>query len=248
MGLTFFSARNNPFGHFSNPATLGQLSSAAFGTHYTRLFGLKDLSQSTGATCLPIRTGGMGLGFRSFGNALYQEAIFHGGWGLPVYKSLSLGILCNIGQLRIRKYGSSTVFWINTGLLYSFSKKILMAASIANLNQARIGKIKDPLPQTTCIGIECRPRSGIKWDLELFKDVRFPLEIRSGLEVIPFSFLALRCGFTDQPQRITTGIGIQIRKLSVDYAVVCHPDLGLTHHASIILILNPETPSPLWVF
>jgi len=238
-GQTFFFSENDPFGPLSNPASLGQLSSVAFGTHYTRLFGLKDLSQTTGSVVLPAGIGGTGLIFGSFGNALYRETTVHSGWGAQVYENLFLGFLVTIGRLSIKNYGSTIRLWPNAGLLYTFSKKLIFGMSVVNFTQVRIGKAEDPLPQLTRMGIECRPKPGLKWTLEIYKDVRYPFELRSGLEISPFPFLSLQFGFTDRPQRVTFGTGIQINKLKIDYAIVSHPVLGVTQHASLILILKP---------
>ncbi|MFC1568884.1 hypothetical protein ACFL4L_01495 [bacterium] len=243
MGMTFISMTSDPFGYFFNPAVLGKACTIDAGVYHTNLFGLKELSSTTGAISLPILIGSMGFGGQSFGNPLYYETTFHCGWGLNVFPSFYIGFLGNIGQLKIMGYGSVTTFWTNTGLIYTFSENIVFGFSVININQARIGQTKIPLPQTTHIEIGYQPKKYVLCNFALNKDVRYPLEVRIGLEVCPLPFFMLRCGFTDAPQRITFGMGIQFSRLQIDYAIVDHPILNLTHHVSLIVIIKPKQPS-----
>lgn len=239
MGMTALASSNDPFQSMLNPAMLGHCHSFSTGIHYTRLFGLKELSRATCIIEIGSPFGGFSLGGQTFGDLIYKETIMHLGWGHPISPSFCVGCLLNTGQLTIKDYHSTMAVWFDAGMLYSFSNSLTLGVAVSNANQARIGQARDPIPQTTGIGFAYTPVTGILIMLEAHKDVRFPLEIHGGLEVIPISCLMLRCGFIDNPQSISFGIGIQNGKIRIDYAFMFHPVLGATHHASVSFSMTP---------
>lgn len=238
MGMTSASVRAGPFGPDHNPAVLAVLPCISAGVTHTRLFGLKDLTQTALMISLPFKQFGIGFGTQVFGNALYRETSVQAGLGIRIRPNYYLGLLCNAGQLYIQHYGSAASLWLNTGLLYQFSEKLTLVFTVRNLNRACLGQSNGPVPQTLRIGISCHPDQKVMMKLELIKDNRFPQEIRSGIEVSPISSFKFRCGFTDRPQRITFGIGIRTSLLNLDYGAVGHPILDFTHHLTCSFMIH----------
>ena len=80
------------FSIFSNPAGMSSSACPVICLSLFHPFGLKDLISGTVSGILPIRTGRLGLGWRTFGNSIYQENTVILGWTNCIFKHLHLFI------------------------------------------------------------------------------------------------------------------------------------------------------------
>ncbi len=232
-GMTAVVREGDIFSESVNPALLGTSAFLRAGSTHTRLFGLKDLSRTGAGFCLPVRFGSLDLDGTVFGNPVYQETVLRIGIGFPLVPGfIYTGLGIASGQLRIRNFGSRSAYWFSGGLYMHISRSVSAGFAVFNPTNRRLDGC-EPLPQVTRLGVGVRPGSGIVWFLELNKDVRFPLDIRNGIELTPLPFLTLRCGMTASPGRFTTGFGFAKGGLTFDYAMVRHNVLGMTHHATL---------------
>jgi hypothetical protein len=241
IGQTSGIMRPDPFSPFIIPAALGRLDRSIAGMHYTRLFGLKELAQITCALNIKSPAGGFAFGGQRFGSQLYGETCVHAGWGMPVTPDLSVGIMAHSGQLVIDDR-TRNVWWIDLGLIYRLSGRFLVGFSASNVTHQRIGP-QEPLPQQTVASISCSPADQLTCTFECIKEVRFPLEIRGGIEYC-FPVIAIRAGFTDSPARMTFGTGVFLNGCRLNYALVYHSLLGNTQHVSIQIVLGSPKRSP----
>jgi hypothetical protein len=241
IGQTSGFMKPSPFSPLIIPAALGRLNRSVAGMHHTRLFGLKELSQFTCALNILSPVGGFALGGQRFGSQKYGESCIHAGWGNAVTSVLSAGIMAHLGQLVINDI-TKNVWWLDLGLIYSLSANFLIGFSASNINHQRIA-LHEPLPQQTLVSLSCSPTDQLICTLEWIKEVRFPMEIRGGIEYC-FPVIAIRAGFTDSPGRMTFGTGVSLNGCRLDYALVYHSLLGNTHHASIQIILGSPKHAP----
>jgi hypothetical protein len=91
----------------------------------------------------------------------------------------------------------------------------------------------EPIPRTLAVGLQYRALRQMYVLVDLFKDVRFPTAVRSGIEVRPVSVLALRAGVTTAPVRFMGGVGIHLGPLRADLAAEQHQELGWSPSASL---------------
>ena len=241
MGLTSGIMRSDLFSPFINAAALGRTNGSGAAMHYTRLFGLNDLSQTSCALNIRVPFGGLGLSGQRFGTQSYMETCIHAGCGLVLIPALSVGIMSHLGQLAVG-HETKNAWWLDTGFIYGLSDHLLIGFSVTNVNHYRITP-DEPLPQQTRISLCCCPADLLTCCLEWVKEVRFPLEIRGGIEYC-LPFIAVRAGFTDEPGRMTFGTGISLGSCRFDYALVNHSVLGNTHHVSIQIMLGALKSSP----
>jgi hypothetical protein len=83
------------------------------------------------------------------------------------------------------------------------------------------------------------PATGLILNMDIFKDIDFPAELRVGIEYRILNRLALRTGMTTQPDNFSAGLGLSFSYFAVDYAMTSHPDLGITHQFGIQFQLRP---------
>ena len=94
-----------------------------------------------------------------------------------------------------------------------------------NLNAPKLAG-REEFERTLSFGLSYFPVPRFRLLADAVKDVRFPLSLRAGLEVIPVQALALRAGFTTEPARFTTGVGVRLSSLAADVAAERHEVLG----------------------
>jgi hypothetical protein len=235
MGAAYMAVAQGAESIFFNPAGASYTQNASFMIFTSRLFGLRELSHKATAAIFPSPYGHFCLRLQTFGNAIYRENIFAGGWGYQLRRRVYYGLLCRINHIYIKKYDSALSFTIDAGILFMLSDRILLGLSASNLNHGKMGKSKDMIPQIIRAGVSYRPMAGLTLAVELDKDPRFPVEFKCGMEACPLENLMLRCGFGREPSVFSTGIGISWQSFRIDYAITTHPVLGTTHQASITI-------------
>lgn len=239
MGSAYVAVALGPESVFFNPAGLSQARGPALTLFISHPYGLRELTHETLSTVLPTRYGSFGLSLQTFGHTLYRENTLAIGWGNPYRGKVHYGILIRAFQLQIQKYGSDAVLTLDFGCLLRLTDKITWGVAVTNLNRGRIGQQKDPLPQITRTGISYTPLPGLLLSTEIDKDPRFPVELKGGVEICPFSPLSLRCGFGREPSYFAAGIGLAWGIFRCDYGFTSHPVLGASHQGSISIDLNP---------
>jgi hypothetical protein len=112
----------------------------------------------------------------------------------------------------------------------------------------------DPLPLTLALGAAYERSRSLVWAADLKHEPHDErTTVMTGLEYSPLSLIALRAGYqfplahTDDAlwdlDNARTGIGLQISRFRLDYALVPFGDLGLTHRFTLSLQWGPKPPS-----
>lgn len=231
---------NDPEAIYVNPAGLSQLDAFSTTLFYARPFGLKELSYGSLSAVLPVHSISFGLAVQSFGNNVYKENTFSSGIAYQLTRHLMIGATIRYAYLAIHKYGSTGTVALDIGLLLNLSPKWKWGFSSRNLNRTKIGQNPESLPQIFQTGLSVKLVDRLRLNCDLYKDVRFPLDLRCGVEARLLQKLMLRIGFGSEPSRISGGIGLLLGKIRWDYAFYTHTDLGLTHQMSISLGLNSK--------
>ena len=235
---------NDPEALYINPAGLSQIE--AFGTtlFYARPYGLKELAYGSLSAVVPTRGISLGMSIQSYGNSVYKENTFSSAVAHQLSRHLMIGATIRYAHLSIRRYGSSGTVALDVGLLLHLNPNWKWGFSSRNLNRSKIGQEHEPLPQIFQTGFSVKIADLIRLNCDVYKDVRFPLELRCGAEARPIQNLLLRLGFGTEPSRLAAGMGLFFGKLRWDYAFYTHSDLGLSHQMSISFFLNPNLEKP----
>lgn len=149
--------------------------------------------------------------------------------------TFAAGVSYSYNALSIERYGSTHAAGIDLGITAAPAPGLLLGASVLNVNRPAIGALDDELPRTFALGLSYRisPQTGFFADL--VKDIRFPESIHAGIEVSPLNFITLRTGASTEPPRFYGGIGIHLGGIGINYAIITHQELGLTHAFEIAI-------------
>ncbi len=233
MGATYVALANTADAIFLNPGGLSQLNGAEISVFYQRPFGLPDLNFGMVAASFAFRSHRLGIGFLQFGNRLYNEQVLAFTYSRSYQQKLHWGLGLKYQALRIEGYGSAATIGLDFGFVVPLARQLNLGFVVKNLNRPSIGESDERVPQTFRIGVSARPNPKIILNVEVFKDTRFAEEIRFGAEITPIPRLALRAGTANNPSRFSTGFGIRVDQVNLDYAFFTHSDLGLTHQMSV---------------
>jgi hypothetical protein len=171
------------------------------------------------------------------GSELYREEGAAVGFSSAAGDStVRWGVACHCVSLGIERYGSTVTAFVNAGILVRILEHCSLGASVSNINGARIGVVvHERLPSTFSLGAAVQPAPALLLAVDACKDLRYPFELRGGIEYRPIPCMSLRCGASPEPSRCAAGVGLRWAGASFDYVCELHPDLGATHAASVSL-------------
>lgn len=241
------SAQSDALGHATtgmSSAVGGHANPAAHATrsHPTALFyarqgfGLSVLQYGATHITIPTDWGALSAGASTFGFEDYREVHLSTGYArsfqFGTSRSVHLGVTGRYHHTFITNYGNAGALGLNVGLLLSLLRSLSLGAHATNVNGASL-VANEPIPRTLSVGIHYRAVDHVAIVTDVFKDVRFPLSVRGGLEIRPVAPLALRAGITTTPVRFVAGTGIHIGPLTADVAAEQHQELGWSPSASV---------------
>lgn len=235
LGLAYVGLANTPEAIFINSSGLAQLKGFASSIYYTRPFGIKELNYGSIVATMSTPLANVALGCLNFGNELYNELSFILAFARHYRNNFFYGINLHYMKLQIAGYGSDFSFAFDGGFLAKLNDHLGWGFFATNITRTRIGNSKDQLPQTICSGFSYAPCHDLVLNIDIFKDVNFPIELRLGIEYRLLNRLALRTGIVSEPTQFACGIGFFFSRFTVDYAMTTHQILGLSHHVSLQL-------------
>jgi hypothetical protein len=213
-----------------NPSALVEAGSVHIAVFHTpAMFELSELSQSGMSAASPLPIGALQLTLTRFGTTLYREHMAMLTYAARLDETFAVGASFSYNALSIDRYGSAHAWGVDLGVSANPATGLTIGAAMLNVNRPTIGAGADELPRMFSVGMAYRLSPQACFSADMVKDVRFPESIRAGIEVAPLNFIALRTGVSTEPSRFYGGLGIRIASIEINYAVVTHQELGLTH-------------------
>ncbi len=233
IGGAFVGLSDDCWGIFYNPAGLSRLIHNEAAVYYSpRPFGLNELSTTALAANYSTKFGTFALAAKKYGFELYKEIS-----GTLSYANSFLGI--NIGTsfhihtLTIKGYGNDFTIGVDIGIMFPLAYNLLFGFSAQNINVPTIGRIKEKLPQVFSFGTSYSPINNLFLLMDYEKEIMFDGTVKAGFEYWLFEFTALRFGVNEKPSTISAGLGLKYSSMKIDYAIISHQELGLTHSITI---------------
>ena len=244
---------------FTNPALLAEYQGLGFIAGYQNLFSQSFLSQSAigfaydtdrklgnfGATTSTLAT-------QSGGVNLAEETVMGLHYGTYLMKdrlsSLAMGVSLNYMQLVYGQsagpsgdgsdgtnLGSTSRIGFDIGFLATLGKRHRAAALVKNVNNPAIGMdgYSTALPQTLIGGFAYAPIDEVLTTFSLNYISGQPVEFHGGLEYKLGPKYSILTGMQSQPNRLSAGLKLEIRGINIEYGVITHPVLPLTHAISM---------------
>lgn len=228
--------------HF-NPAGLSSIGEMEFSALYKNLYGI--VNNGTFNFVLPTYLGTVGFSFQNIfvkgeyttvdeenlgEKTLESEKAITLSYGRALNKNLSFG--CNfIGyQLTQARFGSASAFGVDLGFLANVYEKWRLGFFTHNLNSPTLGvEKKHNLPRLLTLGLSFTPYDGVVSSVDFSKEVGKDTRLSFGQEFRILEGFTLRAGLSTLPVKASFGVGFFIRNFEIDYSVVNHEVLPLTH-------------------
>lgn len=225
-------------GVHANPASRAAVSDRTAVFYARQGFGLSVLRYGASHATMPFDWGAVSAGASTFGFDQYREVHLSTGYahsiGLGTTRRIHAGVTTRYYHTSITGYGSAGGLGVNLGFVVQLLRSLHLGAHATNMNGGAIVD-DEPLPRTLAVGLGYRALERMHVLVDIFKDVRFPAEVRGGIEVRPVSPLFLRVGVTIPPARFAGGAGIRLGPLRADVAVEQHQELGWSPSGSLLV-------------
>ncbi len=227
---------NDVFAFFNNPSGLAQFNWREIGVYYSPSpFGLSELAHGYAAFSEPFSFGTIGAGFMTYGFELYRETKFGLSFSTVIEERFFLGASIFYQNLKIENYGSDGSILLNLGGLSYITSDLRLGFYLSNLARATYGDEPDQIPVRYNLGISYDALPELSLNGALEKELGFPVSFRFGVEYLIIQYLSLRMGTNTEPSTYSAGVGIHYSYFNLDYSLMSHQDLGLTHQVGLIV-------------
>lgn len=203
-----------------NPAALWteERSSISFG--FNRLFGMPELDGRSVDAVVPVGAAILSLGLTGFGFDAFSETELSTAVAGTV-RGLGVGLRVRGSRSRFDRYGSVNRLALDVGWMYAQTPELQLGAGIRNVGSGS-GGIE------ITAGLSARSGNRLLMVVSTVMSMGEPADVRFGFEMKPVEVLALRLGGSMNPGLVTAGIGLAVRRLTIDVAFALHARLGLT--------------------
>lgn len=233
MGQAITALPQSSWSLFGNPAMMSEQkpSVSFFGVRY---FGLAEITDIAASVTFPTEIGVLAGGAHRYGYDLFNESRLRIG-----YKNSTLGfhygaVLNYSHVVQGGGYGSAGALGIDIGLAAPILPELWIAAKATNINYPTYGSRNDEeLPRDLSVGLSYQLSHRALFSAEAYKDVRFPLAFRGGVEVQVIGNLTARAGTTTQPQTFSGGFGYARSMWSANVAVQRHENSVLGYSPAV---------------
>ncbi|GAA5521453.1 hypothetical protein LQ318_06865 [Aliifodinibius salicampi] len=233
MGQATTALPNSSWSVFGNPAMISDQRPdvSFFGVRY---FGLAEITDMAAAVNYPTDIGVFSAGAHRYGYDLFNESRLRMGYKHSV-AGFHYGIVLNYNHvIQGGGYGSAGAFGVDLGVAASVVPGLWIGAKAINLNQPAYGSLNDEeLPRNLSVGLSYFLSDIALFSTEIFKDVRFPVAFRSGIEVNIIAGLMGRAGITTAPQTFAAGFGYESRLWGASVGVQRHENNVLGYSPAI---------------
>lgn len=220
---------------FNNVGALDRSPNSQIATSIDQRFGLPELSTIALSGLIKGDAASIGLGIARYGSSLFNQHL------LSIGISTTRGILSFGGkidwmQTQIEGFGTGNTFLFSVGGIAELGPKFFLGSHFSNLNQAKLSRNSNQqLPTLMQLGVSYLPSKNLVFQAELEKELDSTPILKIGLQYQLEDWIYLRTGLHSQPSRLSFGLGLQKKRMGLDYAYGQNPALGSTHHLSLHL-------------
>lgn len=244
---------------FTNPALLAEYNGLGFIAGYQNVFSQAFLNHSVVGFAFDTgkKFGNVGattttLATRSGAVNLAEETVMGLHYGTYLMKdrlsSLAIGLTMNYMQISYgisagpsgdgtdgTSLGSSSMIGMDVAFLATLGKRHRAAALVRNINNPSMGSdgYTTALPQTLIGGFAYTPVDEVVTTFSLNYTSGHPVEFHGGLEYKLSPKFSILTGMQSQPNRLSTGLKMEVVGINIEYGVITHPVLPLTHAVSM---------------
>lgn len=218
----------------NNVGGISAIGSGSVFFGYQRYFDIEGFDRVGAGIIQPMKFGNIGFSALRFGDNLLSEQVFSAAFGNKI-GFVRLGIRGSYYQMRIDEFGTASAFMLDVGGIVEMIPNLTFGAYISNITAARLNnEEKSRLPVLMKIGISYKPTTSITLNLDIHKEVVHDPILKIGMEYRFIEKLYMRTGINANPFKAFFGVGFEWDRFSLDYTIVSHEFLGLSHQASVV--------------
>lgn len=213
-----------------NQAGLAGLKKPVAGLYYQQHWMSSELSMQGLAFALPLGEGTLAVSGNSFGYALYREQKFGLAYAMRFGEGLRVGVQLDYLNVQLgENYGSTSAVMAEVGMQAKLTEALWIGAHLYNPNRASLSTDpEDRAPTLLRAGLGYTFNPKVTMTAEAEKDIDMPERFHFGLEYHPVEALFLRTGVSTGPATAHFGVGVRVKKIDIDLAVVARSQLGAT--------------------
>ncbi len=228
-----------------NPASLHKIQGITLSVSGTKPFLIDQANQGSIFGVLPIREKYiLGTGIKVFSVSKLREMDFSLTYSQQVFSNVSFALQGHYYNLNIENFQNYSALYVNIGMLYELKNGFTFGAYGKNLNAAKIEKnATRPLPIILGMGIGYQPSEQVFLNLDLEKNVFYPVNIKFGLFYAPHKNFTLLMGTQTAPASVSAGFRLKINKIWLSFAAAYYSNrLGISPvmSADFVNFSNPQ--------
>ena len=231
------AVEKTPFAIFYNPANIQPISSFDVWTSYRNFYGVSDIYQADLVLNTSIYNINSAFAVSKYGNQIYSEIQLSAGGCYEIYEGLFIGGSLQGYFLSIKNYGNTNNLGLNLGFQYMYFEDLSIGAHVTNINNPKLGKVNEEISKTFSLGFKYSIVERGTIVFEFFRDVKHEQDYRAGFEYEPYNNIKLRIGIMDNTNTYSFGFGSRFNFLNIDYALINHQTLGISHTISLGVVI-----------
>ncbi len=234
MAGAFVAVADDAEATFLNPGGMPRIARYALTSHYTKLFGMKELAQVSISGVAPTGLGHFGLFYHGLGGSLYREGVLGLSYARSVGRRFHGGLSLRRSSLAVRNYEGGATVALDAGILVDLPYDLhlgAMAHSVARLKESGSATGR---PRIFQAGLS-RAGDRLAISLQIDRHPRHGYTTRVGQEYRLVQFVTIRAGLTTDPSMFYFGLGLAKGSVKTDYALSSHDLLGITHRFSLTM-------------
>jgi hypothetical protein len=220
----------------NNQAGLGYLKNVSAGIYYENRFLVNELSSKSAAFILPTQSGVFGVDMNYFGYDKYNETKVGLAYGKSFGDKISAGLQFDYLNTHIAdNYGDKKNVTFEIGILSKLSKSLSIGAHVFNPIRVKLADYNDERIATIIkLGLMYNFSDKVIVIAETEKNINYKPVFKAGIEYHIIKEVYLRTGISTNPTLNTFGIGIELKRIKIDFASSIHQVFGYSPQISIV--------------
>ncbi len=225
---------SNLWAQFNNQAGLANVRTIQCGISYTSRYQLKELGTKSIAIVAPIYNSCIGVSLSKTGDHIFNQTNL----GLSIAKKLSgklgLGIGFNYFSLnQSQNLGSVNKINFEGGLILDINRQLSLGLHMYNPKLKQNNQYTFKLPEIYKFGISYKINASLISYAEVKYHSDYNSSIHFGIEYINKYFI-VRTGYSSNPDKLSFGLGILYKKISLNISNTLHNTLGHTPQLTLV--------------
>lgn len=223
---------------FSNPALMNS-KIPILGFYGLRNYGFAEITDVSAFGSIPTQFGAGAFAFHKYGDHLFNETRARVGYKNE-WENLHFGVVLNYNHIAFGGvYGSGGALGLDVGIATEITQQLWVGAKASNINSPKynFSNTSEYLKRDLSIGFSYLLHKDVLFVMDVFKDVRYPVSFKSGLEVTLLGDVKGRVGVTTEPLTYSFGLGYKKENWAVNLAVQQHSLLGISPGFDLLFFL-----------